>query len=136
MLLIASAAAMFGFVGLVAVIVVSTRAYEGPRRFEPVSVLPPVRETPPAAPAAPREQPPVSVPLSSEPLHAKVYENEQFVCETPCTIQHPAHAPLPRSFVFKADGYRDVVFDMVDANQPVQVRLTRARAPTGPPPAV
>jgi hypothetical protein len=102
---------------------------------------PPSRPVPVAAPApvAPREAPPIDVVLVSEPLGAKVYENDQFVCETPCTVQHPPHAPLPRSFVFKAAGHRDEMFEMTEARGPITVQLSRVRsvpAPAGPPNAV
>lgn len=89
--------------------------------------LPPPRPEPEPVPEPP-ERPPVEVVLASEPLGAKVFENDQFVCVTPCTIQHPPHAPLPREFVFKADGHRDVVYEMTEAKGPIAVALPRLRS--------
>jgi len=71
----------------------------------------------------------------SEPMGAGVYENDQFVCQTPCTVQHPAHAPLPRTFVFKLPGYHDKTYEMTDASQPISVQLVHLHAAAMPPPA-
>jgi hypothetical protein len=79
----------------------------------------------------PPESPPVEIVLASEPLGASVWENDQFVCDTPCTILHPPHAPLPRTFVFKAEGYRDDVYEMTEAKGPIAVALHRIR-PSAP----
>ena len=89
--------------------------------------LPPPRIEPEPVPEPP-ERPPVEVMLASEPVGAKVFENDQFVCITPCTIQHPPHAPLPRVFVFKADGHRDASFEMTEAKGPIAVDLPRVRS--------
>jgi hypothetical protein len=87
---------------------------------------------PPPAPAEPIEQPAVQVALASSPDGAKVYENDQFVCEAPCTIEHPPHAPLPRTFVFRLSGYRDATFEMTDAKAPISIQMSRARGAPAP----
>ncbi|MEQ1508099.1 MAG: PEGA domain-containing protein [Myxococcota bacterium] len=94
---------------------------------QPVPVASP---RPEPTPEPTREQPPVEVMLVSNPEGAKVYENDQFVCETPCTVLHPAHVQLPRQFVFRAEGHKDRTVEMTDVNQPITVELTRIRAAT------
>jgi hypothetical protein len=115
-------------VGLIAV----TWGVGGNRTVEPLEAAHTVPAPRPLPESEPNERPPVEVVLVSEPLGAKVYENEQFVCETPCAVQHPPHAPLPRSFVFKAEGYRDRTFEMTEARGPITVELSRLRSSTGP----
>lgn len=73
------------------------------------------------------EQPPIAVTLLSEPPGAEVFENDQLVCRTPCDVSHPAHAPLPRVFVFRAQGYIDQTFEMTEAKGPIGVELRRRK---------
>jgi hypothetical protein len=99
----------------------------------PAIIAPPVQPSPThEAPHEPAEQPAVEVELVSTPEGAKVYENDQFVCETPCTIQHPPHAPLPRTFVFRNPGYRDMTHEMTDAKGPISIQMIRARGAPAP----
>jgi hypothetical protein len=116
---------------VVAVAVASSRLARPPAVAEPVRPRP-VTLPPDPVPVEPEEQPPVEVMLVSEPLGAEVFENDQFVCQTPCTIQHPPHAPLPRIFVFKAEGHRDDTFEMTEAKGPIAVALHRLRVAPAP----
>ncbi|MEZ4237012.1 MAG: PEGA domain-containing protein [Myxococcota bacterium] len=132
--LVAVAVLALGAGGVVALAVAGAVLYAELERRpspQPPVVLPaapqPVRE--------PSEQPPVLVDVRSEPPGASVYENDQYVCDTPCSIPHPAHAPLPRSFVFKLPGYREKTVEMNDANQPIIVQMMRSRVvPASPTP--
>lgn len=112
-------------------VVASQIAISRPSAPEPAAR--PTLVAPSPVAAEPREAPPVDVVFVSEPLGAKVFENDQFVCETPCTVRHPPHAPLPRGFVFKAAGYRDETYEMTEAKGPITVQLTRLRAAASPP---
>lgn len=82
------------------------------------------------------ETPSIDVVLVSIPEGAGVYENDQFVCETPCTVQHPPHAPLPRFFVFKLSGHRDETYEMVEAKGPIAIQMKRQKGAPAPVPAV
>ncbi|MEZ4322207.1 MAG: hypothetical protein R3F61_32340 [Myxococcota bacterium] len=102
---------------------------------EPVPIPVPL----PAPPPEPIEPPPVDVAFVTIPEGAELFENDTLVCAAPCTVKHPSYAPLPRTFIVKADGYIEQTFEMKEAKGPYLIELNRKRvaapAPVRPAPA-
>ena len=66
--------------------------------------------------------------ISSEPPGASVWEGRAKVCEsTPCTIEHPPHAPVPRLFSVRLSDHKDWEVTMWDPDRPIAVELERNR---------
>jgi hypothetical protein len=116
--------------------------------FLPGSSPPPAPEPQPVAappvappPAAPPVVAAAKVGVTSEPAGAQVSENGRILCQTPCTIEHPPDAPLPRTLKLELDGHRDATVQLTDPDVPLFQRLeaipsTRPRPrprPTPPP---
>lgn len=102
-------------------------------RPEPVAVPEPaIRPAPveiaPAAPVEPAEPvapPVIRVGFTSDPQGAALTEQGEVLCTTPCTIEHPEHAPLPRTFVLKSPGYIDTDYTMNNPGIPQLVKLSK-----------
>ena len=129
-LLLFGALAVAG-VGVIGIVAWQLQSQPAPKQ----APITPLSTRPDPIPTAP-DHPPVTVSLDSTPAGAEVFENGQFVCTTPCAIDHPNHAPLPRTFVFKAQGHRDQPFEMTDVTQPILVAMRAVKAaPARPAPA-
>jgi hypothetical protein len=99
----------------------------------PAPALPPpsaTAATTPPDPVPDEEPAPELVRFDSDPPGAEVWENDTLVCMTPCTIEHPAHVPLPRSFVLRANGFRDTPWTLDDPSRPQLVELARRSTKT------
>lgn len=124
-------------VGLGVVVGLTTTVGAAP---PPAPVLaPPKTNLPDPAPLAvpePEPEPAHAVfVLDTVPTAAKVTENGRVVCHTPCTIDHPPEAPLPRAFSLQHDGYTEQVYTVTKAGGEHQVSLAPlvARAPVPAP---
>jgi len=71
----------------------------------------------------PAPEPEPTIRLTSAPEGAEVWEGETKLCVTPCDTPHPPHAPLPRSFVLKRDGFLDTPYEMSDPSTDHSVTL-------------
>ena len=72
--------------------------------------------------------------FTSTPAGAAVWEGDTQLCETPCVVEHPEHAPVPRTFVLKANRYRDAEHVVDDPSLPQHVELNPIRARPRPRP--
>ena len=100
---------------------------------EPVAVAPsPVRPPEPLPTVA-------KVVVESTPEGAEVWEGSTLLCnDTPCTVDHPEHAPIPREFVLKMRGFREARLVMDDPGRGHHATLQREgrkRRPAPPRPA-
>jgi hypothetical protein len=77
--------------------------------------IPPIELTAPQ-PTPPRPSSSVRVMFESVPPGAQVWEQEKYLCATPCAIDQPEIAPLPREFVLKLDGHQDEPHRMNDTD--------------------
>jgi hypothetical protein len=102
---------------------------------EPVPVPVPAPAVPVVAPP-PAPAPVVArVGFTSTPDRAELWEGDTLLCTTPCTVEHPDHAPVPRQFVLKRDGYVDTPHVMADPGLPQHVSLRSQEARPIPRPA-
>lgn len=86
------------------------------------SVAPPPAPEPVApAPAAPAVE---EFSLVTQPAGARVLENGKEVCTTPCVIEHPAHAPLPRTFTLEMEGHVTEEYTVQTAGGTHQIRMS------------
>ena len=109
-------------------------AYFAAGRTSPPPV--PVAVAPPPAPAPVPVPPPpqvVKLGVTSTPDGAAVFEGDTRLCTTPCTIDHPEHAPLPRTLVLKAPGHEDTTYVVETVDRPHHVPLTPFVAAPSPP---
>ena len=75
------------------------------------------------------------VSVQSTPSGAQIWEGNTQLCpSTPCEVEHPEHAPIPRTFRVHLDGYEDGPIEMVDVRRAYEVELQRAGADTPPAP--
>jgi hypothetical protein len=108
-----------------------------PRAVEPPPVAPAPAPAPaaaapaPVAPAAPAQARMIDV--TSEPSGSEVWEGSTLLGVTPCKVDHPDHAPTPRTFTLKLNGYRDEAVEMVDPKVPLRATLSKAAAAAPPP---
>lgn len=120
-----------GLVGIVLFVLTRTEAPPGPTPV-PVPVIAPPEPPPPAPePPAPTV---LSVGITSTPPGAEVWEGSSVLCVTPCSIEHPEHAPLPRSLVLKAENHLDTPYQLDDPRLPHHVPLQVKAAPVRPTP--
>ncbi len=99
---------------------------------------PPTPTLPPPAPV-PAPSKSIGIGFTSTPQGAEVWENETLLGVTPCNVEHPDYAALPRTFVLKKAGHPDATLQLTDPTVPQHVELlvqARPRAPLQPPPAV
>lgn len=129
------AVVLFGVIAVVGVGIFLFAGGDSPPP-EPVAVAP----VPPPAPPSPAPTPPPAptvktVALVSSPPGARVTEHDAEVCVTPCNIEHPEDAPLPRTFHLELDGHKPADFVMTEAAGPFLIELEPIRAATSPRPA-
>lgn len=68
--------------------------------------------------------------VRSTPSGAEVWEGSTLLCPaTPCSVEHPDHAPIPRVFELRRDGYTSTRIEMTDVNAPLEARLRDESAP-------
>lgn len=123
----------FGLIGFLVVLGIVVIATTGagqtvePPKPEPVVVAPP----PPPAPAPAPPPAPVAMDFTivTEPPGADVTENDVHVCVTPCTVDHPEDAPLPRTFKVALDGYTSEQVVIRKAGGTNQLRLLKKSSP-------
>ena len=126
-------AGMFG-VGFVAVLVAiggvvwfGASDPEPPKKPEvPVAAPQPAPvpvPVPVAGPVAVAPAPKISI--RSDPAGAELWEGAARLCTTPCSTDHPDHAPLPRTFTLKLAGYLDTTYEMTDPAAAHDVRMRR-----------
>jgi hypothetical protein len=76
----------------------------------------------------------VLVRFESDPSGAQVWEQDQYLCQTPCPIDQPEYAPLPREFVLRLDGHVDTPHRMTDTDtQRVELKPIPKPPPTSRP---
>jgi hypothetical protein len=128
---------LFGVGGLVvAVVVVGSSSSEEQARPTPA---PPPSPTPTPAPSvvsAPAPSAPVQrVTFESTPPGAEVWEGTFMLCATtPCSIEHPEHAPADRKFLLKLEGHQDTEHVLEDPSQVQAVVLPARNKKTRPNP--
>jgi hypothetical protein len=99
----------------------------------PVVVAPTPTEVPIRIEPAP--VPVVQVQVTSDPIGAEVWEGQTRLCVTPCMVDHPEDAPLPRTLTFRLTGRGEVSASLEDPGQPVHVRWkSTPPSPTQPKP--
>ncbi len=121
--------ALLLFVTLVGVVLFTTMSGGEPAPPPaPAKAPPPPAPAPPPAPPAPVPVAPVpKIALTSDPPGATVIENGQLVCVTPCTVEHPEEAVLPRRLTFQLDGYKEATLAVTDPTIPQLVKLEPIR---------
>lgn len=138
---------LFGFGGVALAGVVFLSQSGGPPPPPPVPAAVPEPEPPPPPAPAPEPEPEVQeFTLTTIPSNATVHENGQLVCRTPCVLEHPPDAPLPRAFSIEHEGYVAQVYTVTQASgnhqislsetpRPRPVRVSSAPRPARPTPA-
>lgn len=107
---------------------------------EPPPAPAPAAVTPPPAPVQPAPAPPpepavvTKIAFTSDPAGAMVTENGRDVCVTPCTVDHPEHAGLPRKMTLRLDGYQAADVSVADPSIPQLVKLSKIRSAPRPRP--
>lgn len=112
--------AIVGLIGVVGAVFVFSGGEADATAAAPAP-KPPAPE--PKATPKPVEAPVLRIGLTSEPAGAVVIENGITVCTTPCTIEHPPQAPLPRTLSFEAEGHEPKALEVTDASVPWFVKL-------------
>lgn len=70
--------------------------------------------------------------IVTEPPGARVLEHGSIVCTTPCALEHPADAPLPREFRVELAGFAPETYTISESTGRHRIRLS-AVAPDPPP---
>jgi hypothetical protein len=106
---------------VVALLFFSTGPSETTAGKAPTVPVPPIDLPAPLPPPVPTQI--ARVPFDSEPQGAQLWEQNKFLCTTPCVVEHPEYAPLPREFVLRLEGYIDTSHRMTDTtSQRVQLQ--------------
>lgn len=125
--------AMLAMLAVVVVVVSSwSGAAQSPPPLRAVPAPPPevAGTEPDPAEAAPIPQ----VEVRSTPSGAEVWEGNSRLCAaTPCMVDHPDHAPVPRVFELRLPGHQRTRVDMTELGQPVDATLPEASREPPPP---
>ena len=121
---------LLGGVAVIALIVIGVLLTSGDRDVAGTPPLPP----PEPQTEVPDAPPTPTVSITSSPQGAQVWEGSTRLCErTPCEVEHPDHAPIPRLFSLRLSGFEDASLEMADVSMAYDVPLRRVRqvAPRG-----